>query len=101
MVMRLALSDANKVGRTVFDKVIGGATFGDPAGRPKNSPAAIPSFAPNFVPAPFSGDLNSKVKVNCAPGDPVRTSFCLSYRLALAEPHARCCVMNTSLTVVK
>jgi hypothetical protein len=72
MVMRLALSDASKLGPEVFSKIVGGATFGDPAGRPKSNPVAIPSFAPGFVPAPFAGDLNSKVKVFCATSDPVR-----------------------------
>jgi hypothetical protein len=71
MLMRLALSDASKLGPEIWGKIVGGATYGDPAGRPKNSPVPIPSFAPGFVPAPFAGDLESKVKVYCAAGDPV------------------------------
>ena len=93
MVLRLALSDARKLDSKVFDKIVGGATFGDPAGRPKSSPAAIP-FAPNMVAPPFARELNSKVIVNCAQGDPVKTSHLLDSRVHFY-------VMNVSLTDVE
>jgi cutinase len=71
MVARIALSDASKLGPEVFGKIVGGATFGDPASRGKNNTVALPGLPPNFVPPPFAGDLDSKVKVYCVPGDPV------------------------------
>jgi Cutinase len=88
MVARLALSDASKLGPDVFGKIVGGATFGDPASRGSNNPVALPGLPSNFVPPPFAGDLESKVKVYCVPGDPVRARpqicSCPSYHLLLS-----------------
>lgn len=75
MVMRIALSDASKVGPEAFAKIVGGAMFGDPAGRSKNNAKAGTILQPGFSAAPFAGELESKVKVFCATGDPVRLPF--------------------------
>jgi hypothetical protein len=72
MVARLALSDASKLSPDTFNKIVGGATFGDPASQGRNISISLPGLPPNFVPPPFAGALDRKVKVYCVPGDPVR-----------------------------
>jgi Cutinase len=99
MVVRSALRDASKVGESVFKQIVGGATFGDPAGRPKGAtpvgkpgisgapkgvapkgvgPVGMPKGAIPLSAPRFALDLEEKVKVYCAKGDPVCFShpFC-------------------------
>ena len=72
MVARLALSSASNLSPDTFGKIVGGATFGDPASQGKNISSTLPGLPRKFVPPPFAGALDSKVKVYCVPGDPVR-----------------------------
>lgn len=85
MVMHTAMADS-KLSPDALSKVVAGAMFGDPTGRPdstkETTTAPVKGPMGGMVP-PFPAGLKDKVVINCAEGDPVGSILTLHWPLEL------------------